>query len=247
MLTCEWVQALTKFDCRSVRTLDGSSGLEVGTPFSLPDGSAINLYLVPASNQILISDNGDTVAHLSGMGLDIWQQRRLKSLRDAASNHKLCLTDEGDFRALATNENASFVFAQVITGLLAVSQWAAHQMNVEVKEHDIAAEAEPYILARSPNARFIKNPKVMGASRALHTFDFQHGNELIDVISANPLSTGSVMRKVGDVTNGPYIEGLSPLIIVDDRIDSFKARNEMSILASIARTQPFSILTRARH
>ncbi len=87
----------------------------------------------------------------------------------------------------------------------------------------------------------------MGASKALHVFDFLHGSDLIDVIAPHPASTGGVMRKVGDITNGPFAAGMVPLIIVDDRFDPLRAENEMGILASIVRTQPFTKLIRTLH
>jgi len=247
MLTCNWANALTKYDCRPISGLDGSPGLEIGTPFSLPDGAAINLYLVPHGDHILISDNGDTLMHLNGMGLDVWQPMRMKGLRELAAKHKLTLTDQGDVRMLCLQRNAPFSFALAITGLLAVSGWACEQLNLTVANHDVAAEAEPYIIARNPSMSFVRHPKIKGASKTMHEFDFQHGNELIDVITPHPASTGSVMRKVGDITNGPFADGLTPLVIVDDRYDALRAENEMGILASIMRTQPFSQLIHALH
>lgn len=247
MLTCDWVQSLTKYDCRPIAALDGALGLEIGTPFSLPDGAAINLYLMPHGDHILISDNGDTMAHLNGLGLDVWQPMRLKGLRDLTAKHKLALTDQGDVRMLCQQKNAAIAFAITITGLLAVSGWASEQLNVTATEHDIVAEAEPYIIARNPSAPLKRKPKIAGASRTIHEFDFQHGNELIDVIQPHPASTGGVMRKVGDITNGPFADGLTQLIIVDDRYDPLRAEGEMGILASIVRTQPFSMLTQTLH
>jgi len=247
MLNCAWASALTKYDCRPIKGLDGYAGLEIGTPFSLPDGTAINLYLMPFGNQVLISDNGDTLMHLSGMGLDVWQPMRLKGIRELAAKHKVTLADEGDFRMLSTEANASLSFAVAISGLLAVSHWAAEQLNINVANHDLAAEAEPYIIARNPTANFVRHPKIKGASKTLHVFDFQQGNELIDVIAPHPASTGGVMRKVGDISNGPFGEGLQTLIIVDDRWDALRAESEMGILASLVRTQPFSQLLHTLH
>lgn len=247
MLNCTWATALTKYDCREIRGLDGAPGLEIGTPFSLPDGAAINLYLMPVGQHILISDNGDTLAHLSSMGLDIWNASRMKSLRDIVAQHNLTLSEAGDFRAITQPNGAAFCFAQAITSLLAVSQWANEQMKGAPRETNLQAEAEPYIIARNQGAIFIRNPRFRGASRAEHRFDFQHGDEIIDVISPQPISTGGVMRKVGDVMNGPFADGFSLLVIVDDRADPDKAHAEMGILASIVQTIPFSQLTQTVH
>jgi len=247
MLTCMWARALTKYDCREVRGLDGAVGLEIGTPFSLPGGSAINLYIMPIGDHVLISDNGDTLMHLSGMGIDVWNSARMKGLREVVGIHNLSLSEAGDFKMISTQENAAYSFARAITGLLAINNWAYAQMRIEVREHDLPAEAEPYIIARNPSARFVIHPKIRGASKSEHVFDFLHGNDLIDVIAPHAVSTGMVMRKVGDILNGPFVEGFEPLIIVDDRFDPIRAESEMGMLASSMRTQSFSSLTRTFH
>jgi hypothetical protein len=247
MLNCEWASALTKYDCRQVRGIDGQIGLEIGTPFSLPDGSAINLYVLPVGDHMLLSDNGDTLFHLNSMGLDVFHSMRLRSLRQHLAPMKLSIGEQGDLRMIAQPSHAAYAFAQTITGILAVSAWASAQLGIEAAERDIVAEAEPFIIARNPAASFKLRPRVRGASQAEHVFDYQHGTDLIDVISPNAASTGGVMRKIGDVTNGPFAEHLSPLIIVDDRDDEKRANNELGIIASIARAQPFTALMRSVH
>lgn len=248
MVDCNWAQALTKYDCRPVLGINGSRGLEIGTPFSLPDGSAINLYVLPVGDShIEISDNGDTLAHLSGMGIDVWQPARFRGLREAIAKEAIGFESRGDFRLIAQQKNAALAFAKFVTGILAINSWASGQLNVSAPERDLAAEAEPYIVARNPSDIIVRHPHVKGASRAEHVFDFRHGLDLIDVITPSPQSTGGVMRKVGDVCNGPFADPYSPLIIVDDRFDPIKAHKEIGILASMARTQPFSELMQLRH
>lgn len=247
MLNCDWASALTRYNCVSVRGKDGQSGLEIGTPFSLPDGTAINLYLMPSGSHVLISDNADTLIHLSGMGLDVWNAARFRALRERLFKHSLSLEQSGEIRALTTVREASLGFARAITGMLSICEWASDQMRVQHRERDLISEAEPYIIARNPRADFTRSPRVLGASRTEHYFDFQHGSDLIDVIAPSAQSTGGVMRKIGDVTNGPFAERLSPLVIVDDRFEPLRAEGEMGILASITRTQPFTSLARSVH
>lgn len=248
MLNCEWAGLLTRYECKTVPGVDGTAVLEIGTPFSLAEGAAINLYVAPMGpNHVLISDNGDTLMHMSAVGIDVWSHGRLKAIRAAIVGHKLALDDRGDFRSIAKVENASLAFAQVITGILALNRWIEEHLQVSAVEHDLAAEAEPYILARNPSAVILRNVPVKGASRVVHTFAMRHDHDLIDVIAPSPQSTGAVMRKVGDVVNGPFADPYSPLIIVDDRYDPVRAEKEISILASLVRTQPFSKLTHSVH
>lgn len=248
MLTCDWAAALTHYDCRPVQAVAGGLALEIGTPFSLGDGCAIVLYAVDQGNHVLFSDNGDTLAHLSGMGLDVWHAGRQKVLRERAGLHGLSLDSAGDFRCLARREQAPHAFARAITGLLAVADWAAVATDTAQPEHDLAAEAEPYIVARNPELILRRRPVVRGASSTDWQFHFQHGRDLIDVIGPSPQGTGGAMRKAADVANSPFVESMSPLIVVDDRQDHNRAMQEISILGAVTRAMPFSrLMNGARH
>lgn len=242
MLTCDWAAALTHYDCRPVRALDGCSALEIGTPFSLADGCAIVVYAVDHGSHVLFSDNGDTLAHLSGMGLDVWHAARQRALRERAGQFGLSLDAAGDFRCLARPEQAPHAFARAVTGLLAVADWAAGATDTAPTEHDLAAEAEPYIIARHPSWALKRRPMVRGASSTEWQFHFLHGGDLIDVIGYSPQATGGAMRKAGDVINSPFIEGVAPLIIVDDRREPDRAAQEISILGAVTRAMSFTRL-----
>lgn len=246
-MNCEWAAALTRYDCTPARGRGGESCLVIGTPFSLPDGSAINLYLVDQGSHILITDNGDTVFQLPSMGYDIWHGARMKSLREHAQAHRLQLTAAGELTMLMRPEHAIQGFAQATTGMIAVSTWLAQKLQTEPEEVDLVAELQPYIIARDPSAVFVPHPKVKGASRSIHEFDLRHGSDLIDVIPANANSTGSAMRKAGDVQNGPFSPEASPLIIVDDRREPARAANEIGILGSVTRAMAASALMRTLH
>lgn len=243
MLNCQWARDLTRYDCRPVRALDGSTALEIGTPFSLHDGSALVVYVLDQGSHVQITDNGDTLAQLSGMGLDVWHASRRKALRDRTAPYGLALGEAGDFFAVAQPSHAAFVFARAISGLLAVGDWAAEELrSPQMPERSLADEAEPYIVARNPEAKLQRRKLVKGASRAEYRFDFLHGADLIDVISPSAQATGGAMRKAGDVQNGPFAEGMSPLIVVDDRQLPIRAHQEISILGSVTRAMAFSRL-----
>lgn len=241
-INCDWARALSRYDCRRVKDLSGSDALEIGTPFSLHDGTAVVLYVLAHGNHQIISDNGDTLAHFGAMGLDVWKAARLRSLRKLVAPYGLSLEERGDLRAMTQPEHAPFAFAQAVSGILVLASWAAHQLGAHTAENDLAAAAEPFILARNPNVPLVRHKQVVGASNTVHTFDFLHGHDLIDVVSPAPQSTGSVMRKVGDVLNGPFLEDMKPLIVVDDRRQPGRAAHEIGIISSLARAMPLSRL-----
>lgn len=248
MLNCNWAQALTRYDCQPLRGLGGGECLEIGTPFSLPDGSAINLYITIAGGEILkISDNADTLFQLCGMGLDVWQPARLASIRDLLAKNQMAVGPKGEIHTLTQNAHAAHGFALAITGLLALSSWAAEHLQAPARTIDMLAELEPHIIARDPTAFYKRNPHVKGASNTDYAFDLQHGTDLIDIIGPSAQATGAAMRKVGDILNGPFAGNLSPLIVVYDLVDSERAMNEVSILGSVARAVPASRLMQSLH
>jgi hypothetical protein len=248
MFNCDWAKSLTRYDCQTLKALDGGPCLEIGTPFSLPDGSAINLYLTMAGDgMVKISDNGDTLFQLGGMGLDVWQAARLSALRDLLGQSRMAIGKQGEAFILARAAHAANGFALAITGLLALSAWAAEHLEAQPQAIDMLAELEPYIIARNPAATYKRNPHVRGASSTDYTFDLQHGTDLIDIIGPSAQATGAAMRKAGDIQNGPFAEHLSPLFVVYDLADSNRAMNEISILGSVARAMPASRLMQPLH
>lgn len=248
MLNCDWAQSLTRYDCQPLKALDGGACLEIGTPFSLPDGSAINLYITQAgAGMVKIGDNADTLVQLSGMGLDVWQTTRLAALRDLMAKHRLSVGPQGDVYTLAHTAHAAHGFALAVTGLLALAAWAGDHLQAPPLQTDMLAELEPYIIARNPTAAHRRNPRVKGASSTEYTFDLQHGSDLIDIIGPSAQATGAAMRKAGDIQNGPFAERLSPLFVVYDLTDSERAMNEISILGSVARAMPASRLMQPLH
>jgi hypothetical protein len=247
MLNCNWVRALTAYDCRPVRTKHGEAGLEVGTPFSLPGGAAVNVYLIETGNHIRLTDNADTLFQLGGLGLDVWGAGKHRALRDVSLKNGLAMGEDGDLFLLSNPQHAQWHFAKFVSGLLAVGTWARDQMAIEHPPRDLAAEAEPYLVAWRPTVELKRHVKVQGASRVRHQFDFQMGPDLIDVISAHPNATGGAMRKVGDVINGPYADAVKPLIILDDRTDPAQADSELRILSSFTRVMTFTRLQHPTH
>jgi hypothetical protein len=244
-MNCHWLPKLSDYVCRPVSGLAGEAAIEVGTPFEMCDGSPITLYLIEQGLHLLISDNGDTLTQVAATGADPF--RHLPVLRRRVQRYGLTLTEFGAFEVLTQPDLSPIAFARAVSGLLQVADWGAEALRAKRAPPDLAAEALPYIVARNPKAALERHRPVIGASNATHVFDILHGGDLIDVISPKAQATGAEMRKVGDVQNGPFAEGLRPIVIVDDRQDFARAEQEIAILSSITRAMPFSELAATRH
>lgn len=239
-MNCDWLKTATAFDCVPVRGLHGEHGVEIGTPFSYADGSAIVLYAIEEGDRILLSDNGEMLAHLEAVGVPVG--RRVATLRERVAHFGLTLGDQGDVRVLVPAEQGAHMLATAISGLLSVAEWEREQIGLDEQTQNLAEEAEILLREWKPGATLERRPKIKGQSKREHTFAFLMDGEYIDVIPANHTATGATMRKAGDVKNSPYLAGREIRVVIDDRRDPDRADVERQILGSLVRAMTLTKL-----
>lgn len=236
----DWLNIATAFDCVPVRGLHGEHGVEIGTPFSYADGSAIVLYAFEEGDHILLSDNGEMLAHLEAVGIPVG--RRVPTLRERVARFGLTLSDQGDVRILVPANQSAHMLATAISGLLSVAEWEREQAGLDEQTQNLAEEAEILLREWKPGTTLERRPKIKGQSKREHTFAFFMDGEYIDVIPANHTATGATMRKAGDVKNSPYLAGREIRVVVDDRRDPNRADVERQILGSLVRAMTLTKL-----
>ena len=239
-MNCNWLQAASAFDCVPVCGLHNETGIEIGTPFSYADGTAIVLYAMEEGDRLLLSDNGEMLAHLSAAGINI--NNRLNTLRDRVAPFGLMLTDKGDVRALVPMEQGAHMLASTISAMLSVAEWEREQLGLDEQTQNLAAEAEILLREWKPQAFLERRPKIKGQSKREHSFDFLLDGEFIDVIAANHVATGATMRKAGDIKNSPYLGGRNIRVVIDDRRDPARAEVERQILGSLVKAMTLTKL-----
>ena len=191
-------------------------------------------------DRLLLSDNGEMLAHLSAVGINI--NKRLSTLRDRVAPFGLTLTDKGDVRALVPMEQGSHMLATTISAMLSVAEWEREQLGLDEQTKNLADEAEILLREWKPQAILERRPKIKGQSKREHTFDFLLDGEYIDVIAANHVATGATMRKAGDVKNSPYLDSRSIRVVIDDRSDPERAEVERHILGSLVKSMTLTKL-----
>ena len=239
-MNCNWLQAASAFDCVPVCGLHKETGIEIGTPFSYADGTAIVLYAMEEGDRLLLSDNGEMLAHLSAAGINI--NNRLNTLRDRVAPFGLMLTDKGDVRALVPKEQGARMLATTISAMLSVAEWEREQLGLDEQTQNLAAEAEILLREWKPQAFLERRPKIKGQSKREHSFDFLLDGEFIDVIAANHVATGATMRKAGDIKNSPYLGGRNIRVVIDDRREPARAEVERQILGSLVKAMTLTKL-----
>ena len=126
-MNCNWLQTASAFDCVAISGLHNEAGVEIGTPFSYADGTAIVLHAMEEGDRLMLSDNGEMLTHLSAIGINI--SKRLSNLRERVAPFGLTLTDNGDVRALVPMEQSARMLATAISAMLSVAEWEREQLE----------------------------------------------------------------------------------------------------------------------
>jgi hypothetical protein len=244
-MNCQLIANKFAFDCTPLRTTKGEEAFELGTPFAFADGAAINVYAIPHGDTLELTDNGDTMLHLSSMGMAAWHKSKLASLLRSIEPHGLMLTEQGEIKAHGKAEYTAVLIAQFLSGILAVVQMERTTLGVPDKADNLADEVEMLLRSWKPKLTLARDPHVKGMSGHEYDFDFMFGDELVDVLIPHHSATGGVMRKLGDVLSAPGEH--KALVIVDDRAEPERAETELQIIAMLARAMPLSTLLSKQH
>ncbi len=241
-MECNWLMNNLGFECRSVQGRHHGSVLEVDTSFSFSDGEPVAFYVIEHGNALVLSDNGDTLAHLTGVGLAVGDKRHWASIRNRLELFEMGISDDGEIKASGPKDDASRLIARYLEGILSVISYERESLCAPVDTNTFIDEVAMLLRLWKPNAKLTLNPKVRGMSQREHHFDFQLDNLLVDAINPNANATGGVMRKAGDVISSPYSGGQDLLVIIDDRIDRALATTECGIVSSLVKAVLFTDL-----
>lgn len=239
-MNCQLIANKFAFECTPLLTNKGEEAFELGTPFAFADGAAINVYAIPHGDTLELTDNGDTMLHLTGMGMAAWHKSKLALLQCSIEPHGLAFTEQGEIKAYGNADHAALLIAQFISGVLAVAQMERAALGVPDKADNLADEVEMLLRSWKPKLTLVRAPHVKGISGHEYDFDFMFGDELVDVLVPHHSATGGVMRKLGDVLSAPGQQ--KALVIVDDRAEPERAETELQIIAMLARAMPLSKL-----
>ena len=237
-MSCEQLIQRLGFNCREV----GDSVIAVGTPFSFSDGEAIGFYLHERRDEVVVSDNGDTLFHLRGVGFDLSDRRRWRAFRQVAEAHGFELLDSGEITARTSPSNVPQLLARYIAAMLEIVNVEREQLGIPDELDQYVQEVEFYLRAWKPQADLVHLPSIRGISGRLHNFHFDFDGSLVDAARPHSNRTGSILRKVADIGLGGNQRRI--LVVMDDREDPERARVEAEILTSMVSVMPFLQLAR---
>ena len=245
-MNCDQFANLIGMRCEPQPTRDGSPCVAVVTPFNFFDGDGLSIFAFGTGDKVLLSDEGQTLSWLHGLGHRGLDDRRVwKPLRSALGHYGVTLDDDGTIEILAPLNRAPAAFAHLVSGLLAIDAWARDAANVPAPLL-LKEEAALHLRAWRPGVPVEIDPApILGMSGAAHTFALQQGSEFIDVIGPSQASSAAEARKLLDIRSSARNAALDIRVIVDDRRHPERAGTEIAILGRLARAWPMSRLIRA--
>lgn len=224
-MNCENFSNLVGMRCSSI-----GDAVEVITPFTFADGGGLEVFAQARGPQVHFFDDGFTMMHLSSVGIELGvNKKRWSPLKNIADSYGVSLSEKGVFETLVPTENASIGFAKMISTLLGVDAWARTQAGVSQDSAWLVDEVALYLRAWKPQAGLIAKPApIKSRSGRSLKFDFQFENQYVDAIQPHSISTGSELSKIVDAP-----ENVEIMVIVDDRLNAEKAKQEMEIIGRI--------------
>lgn len=235
-MNCTEIIKSLGLDCIILPSSDGKPIHCISTPFDYFDGDGIHLYAEELGGLVRFFDAGDTLFHVAGSGIKFRDKRSIKPIQKLVEEAGAQLSEGGEISTLATSEDSREGFRKTLTAILNIAGWEAENAGVSTDVTSLASEVEIYLREWKPDHEFLYDQPLAGISGRSHSFSFLIDGELIDVVSSAPQSTASEIRKLADIRGIPSQADTPIRVIIDDRSNSERARQEALILSRFADT-----------
>lgn len=235
-MTCEQFIQQLGFECREL----SDSVSAIATPFSFSDGEVIGFYLENRPNEVVLSDNGDTLFHLRSVGMDLSDRRHWRPYKQIAETNGLKLRDDGVLEGSTSDMPVSLLVARYVATMISITDLEREQLGLPEEIDQFIKDVEFHLHAWKPRAELARLPAQKGMSGRTHTFDFEFAGSLVDAARPHSNKTGSILRKAADLGLAGVTKPI--LIVMDDRVDPERARMETDILSSMVSVMSFSQL-----
>lgn len=234
-MICKDLLNLTGFACQPISTQGDLA--RISTPFCFADGDPVPVYVQSFSNNIYrFFDDGQTLLHFLGRGLEITNGHKLRFLVNIAQKHGAVVNGNGVLELFSKSNNAADAFAKYITCLVSVSQWEEEHQLLDVNSSAFADEVAHTLLSLHPEwaHAFKHKPTYLGSSGKKHELDFSLGGKGYLAVKPNQQSAAPALYKLVDITNRQTNEDMQFVVVIDDRHDKSAAKNTTQVFRSVA-------------
>lgn len=231
-MICSQISKLIGVSCHPLSN-DGNVAY-IDTSFAFEDGSSIPVFVEKVGEQVRFFDDGETILHLRGRGVQLDDNRKTKFLKNLAAPAQVRLSDLGELEVWSSVNDAPSAFARYIATMIAVVRWETDQIGVATDLSLLVSEVALCLKALKPGAELVEGPEYIGISGYKYKLDFNFDGDAVIAITPHPNAVSSAAKKLLDIRAAVENAGLKVLVVLDDRIDSEGARREGLILDSVA-------------
>lgn len=222
------------FRCRTLPAVDDKPIHCITTPFQYFDGDGVHLYAENLGRFMRFFDSGDTMFHLYGSGIKFRNKRSIKPLQKLVAAAGAEMSDDGEISALVPLEDGQDGFKRAMAAILSIAQWESDNVGFSTDIVSLAAEVEIYLREWKFGHEVLVDQPLSGISGRPHKFAFMIDDELIDVVSSSPQATAAEVRKLADVRGIRSQSEVPILVVIDDRPNLERAKQEAMILSRFA-------------
>lgn len=235
-MNCTDILKSIGLNCKILPSHDGKSIHCISTPFKYFDGDGIHLYAEELGELTRFFDAGDTLFHVAGSGIKFRDKRALRPIQKLVEEAGADLSEGGEISSLAPTKDSNEGFRKTLAAILNIAGWEAENAGISTDVTSLTSEVEIYLREWKPGHEFLYDQPLAGISGRSHSFSFLIDGELIDVVSSAPQSTASEIRKLADIRGIPSQVDTAIRVIIDDRNNLERARQEAMILSRFADT-----------
>lgn len=234
-MICKNLLQMTGFACQPIS--EQGDLARISTPFCFADGDPVPVYVQSfASNVHRFFDDGQTLLHFIGRGMEFKNGHKHRFIDNIAKKHGAAMNNNGVLEMFSKSESPADAFAQYITCMIAITQWENEHQGLNANNAAFADEVAHALVSMYPAAAqtFMQKPAYLGSSGKRHELDFSLGGKGYLAVKPNQQSAAPALYKLVDITNRQTNADAQLVVVIDDRYDKTAAKNTKQVFRSIA-------------
>lgn len=236
MLTCDKLSHISGWQCSQAP----DDSLFVSTPVTLLDGTPLGFFLSIDNGIATFSDEGITIFALRNQHFDLDDRRNWKGIERIASNLGFTLLEDGELTMSFPEAESPYWFGRITRLVGDIAAWEQERIAQSDTRFTLTREVEDLLRRIEPGRELTLSPRVTIDGKSMD-FDFLWGDTYVDAIAPKARSTSARLRKA--IMARPLeLQGGHIMIIVDDREDPKKSKDEIDVLSQVCKAIGFNEL-----
>lgn len=240
---CTLAAQQTAWPCTAVRGAMGEEITVLTPPISFWDGSIVPVYVLDRGQYYELTDDAGVLQHLEVSGFRIADDgRKQTGLKRAVERCGVVLATE--MSMFCKKQELGIALKKYLAALFAVSHWQQENGGKSNDSNYLISEAELYLTAIKPFGFIKHDVSTTGISGKKQTFPLQLDETLYDTVTTNAASSAAMTKKLFDVRSVQANAELNITVVLDDRVDQVKSKEDSQIFSQLAHVVRFSELRR---